>query len=367
MKRILFLSLLFILSISFVFAESILNGAITFDVPSVLEIQSGSYLDFKNDMFNAAGITNETSYMKVVLQQKGVNDFTPNSSDKYCRIIIEVTETDSSLSNDANKRIINALTPSDIQEFEETLKSSAKTQEVIDKWYPMERLDFAGCFAVKISYERQSVSGNSNVYVETYSIPSSNCVIKITFSYRITYESYFLPAIEDFKKSLKIDLSKILIESGTKGAVQIIGTSKKVRWPENGQFHYLDDDSEARYYECNYAGDFLTTQLTAVQSTTRFPYTERLQTISVLGLSISSTLKDILNGAGIYNYEMTKKIATSDYVQVEFKFKELGIDCSGVLVFLFADERTFLIFLGLEFGADNPVLDDVLQSVLELT
>ena len=354
---------------SSVFAVSYLNGAINFDVPSKLEIQSGSYLDFSNAFFDAAGISPEDGTIKIVLQQKGLNDYKQEAFDQYCRIIIEVKCDEETIENESYRNYINSLSYADIREMDTEAKSLAQMQFAVNTWYPIEFPDFAGYFSTKVAYVRQSQTGNQDVYVETYTIIAGNVVFNITFSYRVTEKSYFQPAIQEFIKSLKLDLSKIPVSTSKRkasGSITIPGTTKTVRWPENGKFEYIGSDINGKYYQCFYEGEFIMPELTVLRMNSKLSANEQMNEIAVAGVGISASVKDLLNGMGIYSYEITKKLTTSKKIHVEFKFKYMGADSHGVLLMFFMDGYTFVTYFGLEIGVDSSIMDDVLDSILSL-
>ena len=362
------LALFFLITIlTPVIATSLLNGAIEFEVPSKLEIQSGSYLEWSNSVFDVAGLSPEDGSIRIVLQQKGLNEYKQEAFDKYCRIIIEVMCDEEAVDNESYRNFINSLSYLDIREMDSEVKNITQMQDVVDTWYPMEFPDFAGYFATKIAYVRQSQIGKANVYVEKYSIIAGNVVFNITFSYRVTEKSYFLPAIQEFIKSLKLDLSKIPAnptKRSASGSITIPGTTTTIKWPENGKLEFIGSDSNGKYYQCLYVGDCIMGELTVLRMNTKLSEYNQMNEMSVAGAGISTSVKNILNEMGIYSYEITKKLTTSTKIQVEFKFKYEGVDSHGVLLMFFADGYTFVNYLDLELGVDSSIMKDVLDSML---
>ena len=370
MKRVLLLITVLFGIVTSAFAVSYLNGAVYFDVPSKLEIQSGSYLEWSNTVFDAAGLSPEDGSIRIVLQQKGLNEYKQEAFDKYCRIIIEVMCDEEAVDNESYRSFINSLSYADIREMDSEAKAVTQTQNAVDTWYPMEFLDFAGYFATKVAFERQSQTGKANVYVEKYSIIAGNVVFNITFSYRVTEKTYFLPAIQEFIKSLKLDLSKIPVnptKHSASGSITIPGSTITIKWPENGKLEFLGSDSSGKYYQCLYVGDCIIGELTVLRMNTKLSEYNQMNEMSVAGAGISASVKDILNGMGIYSYEITKKLTTSTKIQVEFKFKYEGVDSHGVLLMFFADGYTFVNYLDLELGVDSSIMKDVLDSMLLMT
>lgn len=139
---------------------------------------------------------------KFVFQPVGLNstdiEKVMKANDKYARVIVNVNRQ-----NELTQKMIGALSTSELKEIEKSWRKEPDNLWKNDtdyKWYPMERKQYDGKYAIVTKYQRPAaIGGDSPVYVEEYKFFMTGKQITITISYRTSCASIY-----------KTDFSKIM-------------------------------------------------------------------------------------------------------------------------------------------------------------
>lgn len=227
MKRllsgILFLSLL---ACSSIFAYSICDGQVSFSIPSELEVQSGAYKEI-NELF--ANSMDRSGY-DCVLQQKGLNDFVPDSMGRYCRILIRrrIDSSASVLTNELYREMFGLFSTAEQKAFFDEMFSMLMEGVVVKEIRDYGTCDIGGKFAIYYGVVRESVSDQGDVLLYSYMIPCGETIFTIEAAYRISEEKRFAPAIKQFFDTLTFNITEVEYLTD----VKIPGTTRSFLWPE---------------------------------------------------------------------------------------------------------------------------------------
>lgn len=168
------------------------------DIPASMEIQSGKYKEYNNKLKSYFNIEEA----QLVLQQKGINDYSQNSFKKYARVLLE---TNIGFANDFEKLNfeVNAFTYNEIAELSNYLEDSytkdlnSINQKMIT-FYPVSLKKINNMSCMHIKYIRQ-MANNPQVLVNVYLFQNYDRVHKLTLSYRLNEAVYWE---DDLKKVL---------------------------------------------------------------------------------------------------------------------------------------------------------------------
>jgi ribosomal protein L20 len=127
---------------------------------------------------------NLTNHKKVVLQQKGFNDF---KNGNYTRVLVEVINGSKDEFLKRNTKV-KSFTNEEIVQIKNSVKSNyinnlKKVNIKIIKWHNVSITEINNSFCIRSKYDRQSaVDPLKLVTVDVYSFYDSNRIIDLTFS-----------------------------------------------------------------------------------------------------------------------------------------------------------------------------------------
>jgi hypothetical protein len=176
-----------------------------FSVPTTLELQSGIYKKFVDDVKASIGtIDYEIQNTKAVFQQKGLNE--GEKTDTYARIIILTYINDDG--DYLNLREDFSLTNAELKELDALFKSDielsfANTDLELLGWYGTELVKLNEYLALKTSYLRQ-LNDNPPVYVEIYKVQNNDRLHEFVLSYRLNHKSRWQTLYDEVLESISI-------------------------------------------------------------------------------------------------------------------------------------------------------------------
>jgi hypothetical protein len=173
------------------------------DIPSYMEIPSGSYEQIMNAYFNRL----EIDAPQLMFQQKGLNDFNSEAFTKYGRIIVE-TQLGNYGDFLALSYNIATVTSAEISEL--NLNFKAKTindlqsigHELIE-WYPLRVQKINGMPCIHVSYRRQ-LGSNPIVLVNYFVFQNTDRVHTLTLSYRVSESAAWKTDFARIQSSFRI-------------------------------------------------------------------------------------------------------------------------------------------------------------------
>lgn len=223
-KLILIVSILIIGGVAF--AYSICDGQVSFSIPSELEVQAGEYKEI-NELF--AKNMDRSGY-DCVLQQKGLNDFVPDSMERYCRILIRrrIDNSSAGLTNDLYREMFGLFSKAEQKAFFDEVFNILMGGLVVKEVRDYGTCDIGGKFAIYYWVVRESVSDQGDVLLYSYMVPCGETIFTIEAAYRISEEKRFAPAIKQFFDTLVFNIT----EAEYLSDVKIPGTSRTFKWPE---------------------------------------------------------------------------------------------------------------------------------------
>ena len=154
------------------------------DIPSYMEVPSGSYEQIMNAYFNRL----EIDAPQLVFQQKGLNDYNSDAFTKYGRIIVETNlgPYGEFLPLSYN---ISTVTSAEISQL--NLNFKAKTMSDLQsighqliEWHPLRVQKINGMPCIHVSYRRK-LGSNPIVLVNYYIFQNNDRVHTLTLSYRV--------------------------------------------------------------------------------------------------------------------------------------------------------------------------------------
>ena len=206
MKKILII--IFLFSTTFVYSYTTEDGIFTFDIPNELEIQSGKVAEFSQQFqkkYHEKMGSKDNSQHRVVLQQKGFNDFKDTSNSRYCRIIINAIPNPPDMSNEELRLGFSYLTFDEKKTLNEAYKKQYSAMYTIKQWDMFDTKDISNLFALHFHYVRGSTAGGSDVNVDCYQILDTNYEYEIVIAYRVNEKKYFEECSKKWLASLKIN------------------------------------------------------------------------------------------------------------------------------------------------------------------
>jgi len=176
---------------------------------NVLELQSGIYKEFMDEAHKIFKI-DESNF---VLQQKGLNDLSTSSFDKYARIMFQTIKVDTGGLTNINER--PPFSESELNEFGDGLRNQIISEfkrlgdvtgqkNKIIEWNPATIKEINNMYPVILTYKRQ-LNDNPIVLVKQYQFWDDNQVYRIVFSYRVEDESEYKDIYQDIIKSFSIN------------------------------------------------------------------------------------------------------------------------------------------------------------------
>lgn len=155
------------------------------DIPSYMEIPSGTYEQIMNTYLNRL----EINAPQLIFQQKGLNDFNSEAFTKYGRIIVE-TKLGTYGEFLPLSYNISTVTSAEISQL--NLNFKAKTISDLQsighqliEWHPLRVQKINGMPCIHVSYRRQLAS-NPIVLVNYYIFQNKDRVHTLTLSYRVS-------------------------------------------------------------------------------------------------------------------------------------------------------------------------------------
>ena len=172
-----------------------IDGVGIIDIPPTMEVQSETYKR------KTSGYLFDDDN-RIIIQQKGLNDFVDSAFNRYARVIINTIYGKPgdflTLYFD-----INSLSQAEIEElntllYQQSVQSLKLINHKMIKWYPLriEKVNGMSCFHVK--YIRQ-MSDNPYVMVNMYLFHNYDRAHILTLSYRVSEADYWE---KDFKRIL---------------------------------------------------------------------------------------------------------------------------------------------------------------------
>ena len=165
-------------------------GVCTYQIPPTLEIQKGAYKR-GNDQFRKTVLEISESPDRVVAQPKGVNDFDPVASKRYCRVIVDTKR--GTRGDYAKLDELPAVSEAEMKDLDREIKnqtfhdwelaSSKGMKATILSWQPAKIVRINNFDALFVTYTR-SANDAPPVLVRDYQIQNNDCIHEITISYR---------------------------------------------------------------------------------------------------------------------------------------------------------------------------------------
>lgn len=161
-------------------------------------------LEFQNDIHRKRADSiykqyNLPNYKKLVLQQKGLNDF---KNGNYTRVLVEVINGNKDEFFNRKTKVIS-FKKEELEQLKNAVKSSYvnslnKVNAKIIKWHYISITEINNSFCIRSKYDRKSaVDPLKSVTVDIYSFHDSNRIIELTFS---SMKDDFMKWENDFKK-----------------------------------------------------------------------------------------------------------------------------------------------------------------------
>ncbi len=173
-----------------------LNAICSILIPNEMEIQSGTFLERKNNYINEKIPCYEVYQKKIIAQPKGINDGTISASWNYARILFTTEEC---------KNI--GFTEKECKVLDKNLKNKIEAacgfiDSKIIKWIGTKPVTINGNKFLKTCFIRQ-MRNNPPVNVELYYFEYGKKGYSITYSYRVenkeVWESKFNESINGFR------------------------------------------------------------------------------------------------------------------------------------------------------------------------
>ncbi|MDD4083773.1 MAG: hypothetical protein PHD05_10360, partial [Sphaerochaetaceae bacterium] len=339
MKKLFSLLLILSFVFSFIFADSFMNGCISFNVPNSLEIRSDQYEKIINRIADDAGFdflnSNDEDIFEVVLQQEGLNIGNNEAESKYCRIKIVVTTDDSmSVPNWLMKEYFASLSLSEKKEYEEMLRSIAEMSIAIIDWYPTTYKNIGGLFAVCDHYTRKSTSGNdSPVEVYSYAINTGIYTITMYCSYRQSQAQIFVPVIKEFLDSLVLNFpeNSADIESFTNSKNlykhNLLGTKLSFLWPEsNPTWITIEDNSVLKAKQLMYSSILTEGYLCVLQLIEYKTSLSKYQTGVFLMAIVNESLQTLRNNTSLKNLKIFENSFDNNSARLRYSYTNIADD-----------------------------------------
>jgi hypothetical protein len=183
----------------------IIENVGSFDIPPTMELQDGPYKLNKNLLINTLSMNQMTS--QIIVQQKGLNNFSNGSSSRYARIIFKTETGSRDKGLFLNMDILrfskdNISTLNDVYK-DVTQSELSSTGMKLLEWYPLqvEKINEMSC--IHISYKRQ-MGNNQPVIVHNYLFFNYDYDHSFIMSYRENEKDYWENDFRIILNSLKI-------------------------------------------------------------------------------------------------------------------------------------------------------------------
>ena len=180
----------------------------TIDLSPKLEIQAGEYKEIKLKIKDKAQevLGYKFSEPTLILQPKGINQFSDESLQKYCRVMIETIDGEAGEFPKINEKII--LTSQEIIELDKEFKNQipqafANTPLRLIEWFPVKIDEINGMSCIHTSYTRQ-FRDQPFVMVDMYRFFNYDRIHSLTISYRILEKDYWIPTLIKTLNSFRI-------------------------------------------------------------------------------------------------------------------------------------------------------------------
>lgn len=292
------LLLLFILILSFsLFGYSLCDGLLSFDIPKELEVQSDEYKKITKL------ISPDTEDYDLVLQQKGLNNY--SSTDEYCRILIKINRDEDfdALSNADYRDVYSLLSKEEKDVIDQSFFDMLSTEVVIKKWYGAEELNLKnGTFVIRYRYEREDTKGESVVDTSLYSIILRGYSINITTAYKKKDEEKFKKAIDSFFDSLVLnekDLNPLVLLKFPSSSFTFYWPEENVTWERISQ--NKDITVDGIIYSDIQNNGYLVTLKTFTFKKAQSSYIKERN-----ALTIQNEFKNNIKQLSEYNYKITE-------------------------------------------------------------
>jgi hypothetical protein len=173
------------------------------DMPSNMEVQSGTYQEIMNSYYNRL----EIDAPQLVFQQKGLNSTSNSSFQKYGRVILE-TQIGSYGDFQPLSFNISTVTASEISELNQTFKQKTTSDltsigHTLIEWYPLKVKKVNGLPCIHVSYKRQ-LGTNPIVLVNYYIFQNNDRMHSLTLSYRVSETSIWKTDFDRILSSFRI-------------------------------------------------------------------------------------------------------------------------------------------------------------------
>jgi hypothetical protein len=178
----------------------------SFDMPPTMELQGGAYQTIKRNLVGNI-LKMRQSTFQIIVQQKGLNNFSGEGFSRYARIMFK-TETGSSdpeLVLDFDTR---SIPQSDISGLSDLYKGAAQlefsnTGLKLLEWYPLQVEKINGMTCIHTSYKRQ-LDNNEPVIVHHYQFFNYDYDHTFMLSYRLNEKDYWENDFGKVLNSLRI-------------------------------------------------------------------------------------------------------------------------------------------------------------------
>lgn len=180
-----------------------IEGVGFIDIPPSMEIQSGDYKDFADNIKN----DNNTGISDIVIQTKGANNWEEDGLKKYARILLK-THLGSpgdfvSLNSQITKKDLKGIPEIDQYMKIQISESFAGTRLSLLEWKGtmIEKINGMTCF--NYCYTRK-LEGKSPVMVSSYIFQNNDRSHHLTISYRISESELWKADLDNVLKSFRI-------------------------------------------------------------------------------------------------------------------------------------------------------------------
>lgn len=186
------------------YEEIKLTGIGSISIPSIMELQSGVYKEFSDEVskelgFDVSGV--------IIYQQAGRNNLFKKSS-TYARLMIEETSGKAGEYSSLSSKLV--VTPKELKllntqsknELTNQFQSSGIGMKLI-RWDGVSVDKISSFDVLKTAYLRQ-LNDNPAVYVELYYIENYDRQYTLTLSYRVEDSDIWKDVLDKVKNSFKI-------------------------------------------------------------------------------------------------------------------------------------------------------------------
>lgn len=363
MKRTLLLCLIVCLLLSPCWSEKLANSYIELDIPYELEIQNEAWGEV-NDLFTASSSSDSITY-RLVLQQRGLNDFETDAFDRYCRVMVTVIDT--GVPGYTNKLFKEEIRSCSLNEIEELLDNFEKqivgVAEVVEH-YEAGSITFDGEYALYTSLLRKSASkGKADVYLEGYYFVVNGHLFLITTSYRIDDRDVYASVVEHVISSMKICLTEASYNTGVLHERYFPWiSSMKFLWPNYSSWE-TTTDADGTMKKLSFSDAYhlgFTYDLAVLSSNQAVSQIEQEETLYTFKSVILSELKNTLKN---YNVSITKQKITDGILYIDYTYSAGNTKIYGSMYSRFVDAKRF-ISVGIErLVEDNSYVTSINESL----